>query len=459
MLKCYKLTFSIKGQSYNFGSYIMGSIFLLLIIFIIIHYISANKKLHNIIKDIITQKKNLNKIVYSDPYKKEIEKPKVFKFLDAIKDKDKTKSKKEKIKMENKNFKANIKKNKGKKITEKNGPPPKQKKVDVFDKRSSFIINNANSNNKIMDLITKDEELKFGQSVKCLKRINAKKIKDKKINKKSKFHDIFINNKKNNNNKVAPNSSSGLIKIERKRNLDKVIKYINNGQKYNSQELNDLTYDLALDLDKRTYFQYYCSLLRKKHLILFTFFSSDDYNLMTIKITLLLLSFSLFFTIGGFFFTDNTMHNIYINNGSFKFLYQIPLILYSSIITTFLNSILKYLSLSENAIINLKSQDNIDYIILKSKQVEKVLKIKIIFFYISSFIFMSFFWYFISCFCAVYKNTQSILIKDTLMSFVLSMIYPFGLCILPGIFRIHALRAPKKDKKCLYKFSNIVTML
>ena len=189
------------------------------------------------------QKKNLNKIVDSEPYKKEIEKPKVFKFLDAIKDKDKNKSKKEKIKKENKNFKANIRKNKGKRMTENNGPPPKQKKVDVFDKRSSFIINNANSNNKIMDLITKDEELKFGYSVKCLKRINAKKIKDKKINKKSKFHDIFINNKKNNNNKVAPNSSSGLIKIERKRNLDKVIKYINNGQKYNSQELNDLTYD------------------------------------------------------------------------------------------------------------------------------------------------------------------------------------------------------------------------
>ena len=123
-----------------------------------------------------------------------------------------------------------------------------------------------------------------------------------------------------------------------------------------------------------------------------------------------------------FFFTDETMHNIYVNNGTFKLLYQIPLILYSSIITTFINSLLKYLSLTENTIIKLKKEDNIDLVILKDKKQEKVLMIKFILFYICSFIFMSFFWYFISCFCAMYKNTQIILIKDTLISFLLSML-------------------------------------
>jgi len=62
VLKCFKLTFSIKGQTHNIGSYIMSIIFLVLIIFIIIHYITSNKKLHNIIEDIILQKKNLNNI-------------------------------------------------------------------------------------------------------------------------------------------------------------------------------------------------------------------------------------------------------------------------------------------------------------------------------------------------------------------------------------------------------------
>ena len=56
------------------------------------------------------------------------------------------------------------------------------------------------------------------------------------------------------------------------------------------------------------------------------------------------------------------MHNVYINNDSFKILYQIPLILYSLFITSFINSILKYLSLSENSIIQLKKENDIDSI-------------------------------------------------------------------------------------------------
>ena len=82
----------------------------------------------------------------------------------------------------------------------------------------------------------------------------------------------------------------------------------------------------------------------------------------------------------------------------------------------------------------------------------------LIFFILSSLV-MVFFWYFISCFCAVYINTQIILIEDTLISFILSMIYPFGLNLLPGIFRIPSLRAKNKDKNCLYKTGNIIALI
>ena len=72
---------------------------------------------------------------------------------------------------------------------------------------------------------------------------------------------------------------------------------------------------------------------------------------------------------------------------------------------------------------------------------------------------MFFFWYFISCFCAVYTNTQIILIEDTLITFGLSMVYPFGLNLLPGIFRIPALKDNKKDRKLIYKISIIVALV
>ena len=62
-------------------------------------------------------------------------------------------------------------------------------------------------------------------------------------------------------------------------------------------------------------------------------------------------------------------------------------------------------------------------------------------------------------FGAIYTNTQLHLIKDTLISFGLSLVYPFGFCLLPGIFRIPALLNKKSKKKCLYDFSKILQMI
>ena len=62
-------------------------------------------------------------------------------------------------------------------------------------------------------------------------------------------------------------------------------------------------------------------------------------------------------------------------------------------------------------------------------------------------------------FDAVYKNTQYILIEDTLMGYGFSLLYPFVIYLLPGLFRIPALNAPMKNKKYLYNFSKLFTIL
>ena len=51
------------------------------------------------------------------------------------------------------------------------------------------------------------------------------------------------------------------------------------------------------------------------------------------------------------------------------------------------------------------------------------------------------------------------LIKDSFLSFTLSLIYPFGLYLIPGIFRIPALRATLKNKNYIYKISQFIKML
>ena len=116
--------------------------------------------------------------------------------------------------------------------------------------------------------------------------------------------------------------------------------------------------------------------------------------------------------------------------------------------------ILKYLSLSERNILQIKLQRQINNIDNKIKMIKKILLYKFRSFFIISFIFLLFFWYYLSCFGAVYKNTQLHLIKDTLISFSFSLISPFIFYSLPGLFRITSLK--KNNKEIMYKFSKII---
>ena len=183
----------------------------------------------------------------------------------------------------------------------------------------------------------------------------------------------------------------------------------------------------------------------------------SDYNIKIIKISFFIVSFSSYFTINGFFFSDETMHKIYEDNGRYNLIYQIPQIIYSYLISIVINNLLRYLSLSEKSILELKKQKGI--INIKSEEIEKSLKRKLIIYFIISYLLLAFFWYFISSFCAVYNNTQIILIKNTLFTFGLSMICPFGYLLLPGLFRIPALRAKNKDRRLMYKLSKYITLL
>ena len=151
------------------------------------------------------------------------------------------------------------------------------------------------------------------------------------------------------------------------------------------------------------------------------------------------------------------MHEIYEDNGSFNILHQIPLILYSSIISSVINIFLKQLSLSEKNILELKNEKDIKHLDKKSNDIVKYLSMKFRLYFILSSALLLFFWYYLSCFYAIYKNTQIHLIKDTVISFGLSLIYPLFLCLLPGIFRIPSLK--RKNSECMYKFSKVIQML
>ena len=221
--------------------------------------------------------------------------------------------------------------------------------------------------------------------------------------------------------------------------------------KYNDFELNDLTYEEALKLDKRSFFQYYLSLLKYHQQLIFTFYTYTDYNSKIIKICLLLFLFSLYYVVNSLFFDNETIHNIYVNKGIYNLIFQIPKILYSSIISSLIKVIISYFSLTEKNIVETKKEKKNGNIV----KLFKCLSIKFILFYIMNFLFLIFFWYYLACFCAVYKNSQIHVIKDTLISFSISQLYPLGISLVTSIVRITSLR---NNEEGLYKFSKILQL-
>ena len=354
------------------------------------------------------------------------------------------------FKKRNTHVKNNNNRKTQKKNSFKHGPPRKGQRCskkslrdnnkNIRGSKKRLIYQNENKKNKIKI----NNESAIGNSKRVLNRkstinININNINIKRPKLKSKTHNL-------------KNKNIILYKDDKKNNNINI-------PVYNDCELNSLSYYNAIKYDERTYCQYYISLLKTKHLILFTFIPSNDYNLYTIKIILFLLSFSLYFCINGLFFNDETMHKIYVDKGAYNIMYQIPQIVYSSVFSALINIILKQLSLSQKDILKLKQEKDERIANKKSKTIYICLNIKFIIFFILCLIFMAFFWYFISGFCAVFSNTQVILIKDTLLSFGLSMLYPFALNLLPGFFRIPALNAKYKDKVCLYKISMLVALI
>ena len=199
-----------------------------------------------------------------------------------------------------------------------------------------------------------------------------------------------------------------------------------------------------------------------KHLLIFTFYNFTDYNSITIKICLFLFTFSLSLAVNALFFTDSTMHKIYEDKGKFNFIYLLPKIIFSTIITYTITYFIKYISLSQRDMLRLKNEKNEsdnENFALKLETIFKCLIIKFTLFFDISILFLILFWYYISCFCAVYRNTQIYLIKDTLISFAFSLLYQFIINFLPGILRIQALRDQNNNKECMYKISKFIQLL
>ena len=73
---------------------------------------------------------------------------------------------------------------------------------------------------------------------------------------------------------------------------------------------------------------------------------------------LFFIGFAANYTVNALFFNDDTMYNIYLSSGIFDLEYQLPIIVYSSIISFILDTLMKMLALSNDEILDFKKNKN-----------------------------------------------------------------------------------------------------
>ena len=296
------------------------------------------------------------------------------------------------------------------------------------------------------------------KSEKQLIKKKKKKKKKKKRNSQKDLDTKNLNKINNLNEPMSGQTNKDMNKKEEKNErLNKITENIPESQRYQyfiDNELNSLEYKYAINIDFRSFFQYYWALLKQINLIFFTFVSKNDYNLFLSKLTLFLISFSFNIALNTLFFTDETMHKYYEEYGKFNFLYNLPQTIYSILISSFIAYLFEFLALSDENLSKFKEKENLENIEIEKKKEIKFLKIKSILFFIVGNIFLLFFCYYVSCFCAVLYNTQIHLIKDIFISFGTGIIYPFFLTLIPTFIRITGLR---KKSICLFRISRIIS--
>ena len=311
---------------------------------------------------------------------------------------------------------------------------------EIYSKNNIFSGNVLIQNKKIHKKFNKKIIPSNPKKKKIIKDKIFKKLKKGKI----KFNN-FSTSSKNSKNKLI------------KENLNK-NDALNSGkriEKFDKFELNQLEYEEAIYYDKRIFIKIYWDILSREHIIIFTFFNCNDYNITYIKFARFILLFVSDMTMNVFFFSDESMHKIFLNYGKFNFVQQIPQIIYTTIIAQLLEVFLCYLSLTDKHIYQMKKMSKT----IDVKDIIKILKcikIKLIIFFIFSFICYIFYWFTITSFCAVYGNTQTTFIKDSLLSFLLSILNPLVIYLIPAALRTILLKNENRNLKCIYKLSDII---
>ena len=376
VLKCYKLVFVKTVLSKNWGSIIIFILFILYLICLIFYIVKGIAHLKNCTENILGEngKINGNKInLFFPPFKKK---------KSSLKDK----GKQNKNEMKKPNIVMTEKEPEKKNIKSKKTKNDSTKSLTIFEQGKNKKKSKFRNKDSTKTAIQFEKEASRKSSFAPF--FNKENEKMKSSSKAFISNTEIINPKKSKKDRKSKSKYKGSqseVQLDEK-NIE------NQPNQLDDFELNDLSYPEAIIMDQRNFFQIYLSLLKREHRIIFTFFICRDYNLKPVKMSRFIFLLATDIAMNVFFFSDASMHKIFLNYGKYNFVQQIPQIIYSTIVSQIIEVFLCFLSLTDKHIYQIKSLEiniNNSKVI---KEVLKCIKIKLVIYFVITFIFFCFYW-------------------------------------------------------------------
>ena len=338
---------------------------------------------------------------------------------------------KEKSKNKTKKFK-----NKIKKLTKKLAVNKKKKSnqpIIIFNYKNGNNYYKCNDNSK--DCSSKAINKKTNNKYKTLNKRTIVNKNTIKLNKEKSFPGYY--------NLIQINANNSL------KNKPPNSKFI----------LDNYTYEEAIKYENRDFWRIYFICLLSKEKILNTFFFKSPLESRAIRITIFILYFSCELALNTLFYFNDKISDKYNYEGDSLYLYilvnNITICIFSALITYFIIKPLNFLTNSNDKIellfreeekkMRKNKQYKVDtkrkkYIYDNILKVFKIMKIKIVCFSIIEMLIMTFFLYYITAFCEVYRDTQISLLYDSFISFILSIPIELLIAFIISLLYIIALK-------------------
>ena len=262
------------------------------------------------------------------------------------------------------------------------------------------------------------------------------------------------NNNNNNNNCYICKHSTKNEHIDDNNDRNTPSKQSSDIIKMNIIDYEEMEYRTALKKDKRSFIEIYWTYLKLKH-ILFCLICDDDYVFKLIRFAVFILGYAIDCFFNALFFTDEYISKIYHIKNNLSFWDELPISILSYVVSALFVYILEYLSSSKIKIKPKEGKTKTQFF-KECNTLIKLIKCKLRFFFAIDLIFMCFFWYFVTAFCAVFQNSQINWVKSCLFSLTFTITMPFLSCFLTAALRVKAISL---KSKCMFKMSNFILLL